>query len=271
MSRAETTINAYRAVLVDQISVLATASMELEATQDMLHQLRKEYALRFSESDCPSPHGDLESELQHSESVREGLAQELADCTEEVARLTADLEESRRLHTETQGLYNRAVAERGEQSDKVAELMLTVENLRQPQFDYSGALEKTVAERDEARAALKRAETARRTAEKSERSALADMEKLEKQLSSTIGKLQEEQAAHVAVRESTRKQEEEIDQLRSANLALTEQARNVSAPDLTTLRSLIDATSKWLEKDEPEKTARALSAVLQELNRLEGK
>ncbi|MDO5684103.1 MAG: hypothetical protein Q4G46_14930 [Propionibacteriaceae bacterium] len=277
MKGLETTINSYRTVLVDQASLLGNASVELEATRGQLDRLQKEYSLRFSEGAANHEH--------------EALTQELADASDEIARLSTALQESDRLRKKTQELYDRAKAERGEASGKVAELMLAIDELKavpptSPGEEIAGELAKTVAERDEARAALKRAETARKTAEQAEHEALAGLHKTEKQLAATVSALQDKGREAEELDRQLAKASGQLARLRESNLTLTEQtkripelekeladARNLPARDvdLTKLRSNLAASAKWVEKDDPEKTARALAAALQELNRLEGK
>lgn len=146
----------------------------------------------------------------------------------------------------------------------------------------SELLAATVAQRDEARAAQRQADTARKTAEQAELAALADLSETKQQHTETMSELQEKTQKVTHLDHELAKAKTLLMRQRESIRALSEQVNKLSehptrpsvtdapAVDLTNLRARLNATEKWIRKDDPEKTMSALSGAMQELNRLEG-
>lgn len=177
----------------------------------------------------------LSSVVQTMATVIEGLELKVAAVThdrDDHRRTVANLTQHRsRLEAEIRDL--REESRNRQVSEGIAEELK--EHLEQARAELAARptpaqAKKMVAERDEARAALKRAEIAQKAAEKSEGSALSDLEKAEKQLASTIGKLQETEGTLAATEERIQKLRQEIDELRTANLDLTDKVAAAPKP-----------------------------------------
>lgn len=249
-----TRVEAYRTVLNDVLRAHDRAEAHLVAEQRATKRLTQE----------------VES-LKSAHTAATELAAELAQAPEAVELMCSQPSEMSWTE-ELQNIVDERDVALGRKKDLEDELAEASEALA----DVEKQLTVTIAERDEARAALKRAQTAQSSAESAEKSALERLAKAESQLNGTVGALREVQSALKTAERRVHELEGELEQLREANLTLTEETKSTpaasSAPvDATALRARLSAAAKWLDKDDPEMLAGALAGAFKELDRLEGK
>lgn len=242
--------HAYRMVLFDALKFADRKAGELDRANHSLAALQSR--VEHQQSTAPeSGYQGLVDERDAAQKQAETLASQLESAEQRITGLLAELEESDRQQKKALDLRDRAVVERGEQTAKVTELLQTVEELR------SAAPAPP-----------------------------ADVSKLEKQLAATIGSLRKAEDTARAAEQRATALEEELTQVRESNLRLSEQAARVEAlekaladaqasassvtPDVTAVRRAVEVAMRHFDDDNPEKTARALAAAVQELNRLEG-
>lgn len=255
--------DAYRVVLGDVMSAVAASTSARRGLEHRAGVLERQYkAATQKRAQAESELTEAQAQLQAAEKEIAGFREQVAaeaylqadldSANSLVTALRAELQESDRLRAKTQELYDRAKIERGEQSTKVVELQQALKELRETQP-----------------------------------STPADVSQVEKQLTATIGKLRAAEETAREAQKRTAEVEKELAETREANLALSEQAARVAdlekaladaqtttpagSVDLSAVRRYVEVAMKHFDADDPTKTAHALAAAAQELNRLEEK